>query len=149
VLSKVAGAPDELIASIGMIALGQHSATEMRDLADLATWLDAPHTTPPTAVLERSATTEHTAHYAALVRKSVRWFGHERSLPSDVTLTRVAAGYALLIRLGAVDAPQLHAFISWARLPVILGEALRTKSGSVMHYPTDLPPYRYFEDEAS
>ncbi len=147
VVARVAGAPEEVIPAIGAAAIGQLVNTELRALAPFFRWLREPGDAPvPEAAVECDATDEAKALYGALASDTARWFGAARALPRHATLTRVAAAYGVLHQLGAQQPLQLHAFAVWARLASVLGEALRVQPGSVMAYPADLPPYRYFED---
>lgn len=149
VLAKVAGAPDEVLPAIATVALGQWIAAELHALAPLFAWLGAPLGDPPACAIEAAPTEAQREAHARLTASSERWFGADRALPAAPVLTRVAAGYALLHRLGMHDAARLHAFATWARLPLILAEAACATSGAVMQYPGDLPPYRYVEEESA
>lgn len=150
VLARIAGAPDEVVPAIGVAALGQLVAAELRALTPFFQWLREPGEAPvPEAAQAREVTREARAQYEALARDTARWFGPARALPRHTVLTRVAAGYGVLHQLGAQRPLQLQAFAIWARLTSVLGEALHAQPGAVMTYPADLPPYRYIEDEAS
>lgn len=147
VLARIAGAPDEAVPAVVTVALGQQIAAELRDLAPMFAWLAGERPEPPAvAVLSEASSDPERRAYADLVDASARWFGRARALPAAPALTRVAAAYAVLDRLGVRDPLRLHAFATWARLPVVLAEAAATASGAVLSYPTDLPAYRYCED---
>lgn len=146
VLARIAGAPDEVVPAITVVALGQRIAAELRALAPFFAWLREPGGPPPAPAVLADPTPEQRERHAILATASARWFGPERALPIDPVLTREAAAYALLHCLGVGDPPRLHAFVTWARLPVVLAEAARTASGAIADYPGDLPPYRYVED---
>jgi len=148
VLARIAGAPDEVVPAVVAVALGQHIGAELRALAPMFAWLSGQLDEPSAiAVLGPDADPAERDAYAELVDASARWFGPERALPAAPALTRVAAAYAILDRLGVGDRPRLHAFATWARLPIALAEAACTAPGAVLRYPLDLPPYRYCEDE--
>lgn len=148
VLARVAGAPDEALPAIAAVALGQAVAAECRELAPLFAWLDGPPgAPPPTIAVEPDPTLEQAEALVTLAADSARWFGEARALPPRPTLRRVAAGYALLHRLGIRDPFRRLAFATWARLPTVLAEAACVAPGSVMRYPTKLPDYRYIEDD--
>lgn len=150
ILAKISGAPEELVPAITTVAIGQLVATEHRALAPLFAWLEQPVGMPvPIVAIETSPTSAQREAHAALAMDSARWFGDARALPAEPVLGRVAAAYALLHRLGIRDLPRIHAFVTWARLPVVLAEAACTARGAVMTYPTDLPPYRYVEEEVA
>lgn len=148
VLARISGAPDEVVPAVVTVALGQHIAAELRALAPMFAWLSGQVDEPPAvAVLGPDAAPAERDAWAALVADSVRWFGRERAFPAAPALTRVAAAYAILARLGVGDPARLHAFATWARLPLALAEAACTAPGAVLRYPHDLPAYRYYEDE--
>lgn len=149
VLAKIAGAPDEVVPAVAAVALGQLIGTEHRALAPLFAWLEDPAATPPPSVaIEPSPTPAQEVAHAALAADTARWFGGGGALPGAPVLTRVASGYALLHRLGIRDLPRIHALATWARLPIVLAEAACTAAGAVLEYPSDLPPYRYVEEDA-
>lgn len=150
VLARIAGAPDEVVPGVAAVTLGQHIASELRALAGLFAWLDARcDDAPPPAAVQRDASDAQRILHAELARDTARWFGDDRALPAEPVLTRVAAGYAVLHRLGAQSPAQRQALVILARLPAVLGEASHAQPGAVMTYPADLPPYRYVEDEVT
>ena len=146
VLARVAGAPDEVVPAIAVIALGQRIAAELRAFAPLFQWLREPVGPLPAVAVLAEPTDEQRERQRIVAAASARWFGPERALPDAPVLTREATAYALLHRLGVADPPRLQAFATWARLPVILAEAACMASGAINEYPGDLPPYRYVED---
>ena len=146
VLARVAGGPDEVLAGITAVALGQWIAEELRTLAPLFAWLAEGCGEPPVVALVPSPSAAQREVQAMLAARTARWFGPGRALPADRVLTRVAAGYALLHCLGIHDGLRLHAFVTWARLPAVLAEAACTTPGAVMQYPSNLPAYRYVEE---
>jgi len=85
--------------------------------------------------------------WAEVCASARRWFGERPWFNERIVLRRVPAALALLHELGIRDAPRLQALLTIARLPVVLAEAACTPPGSVMHYPTSTPAYRYVEDE--
>jgi hypothetical protein len=147
VLARVAGAPDEVVPAIVSAALGQHVAQECRTLAPWFRWLDEPSGPVPEVAIEPHPTREQVEAHARLAVDSARWFGADKALPGSPVLRRVAAGHALLRRLGLRESFTLQAWITWARLPVALAEAARTRPGAVSNYATRVPPYRYVEQE--
>ncbi len=151
VLGRVAGAPDEVLAGLVTVALGQHIASEQRSLAPWLAWLDDPNPSfdIPELAIEPSPTPEQVQAHAALAADSLRWFGPSRELPATPVLRRVAAGYALLHRLGLRDPLVVQALVTCARLPVALAEAARTRAGAVLSYATRVPNYRYVEEDES
>lgn len=146
VLARIAGAPDEVVPAIVAVALGQRIAAELRTFAPLFAWLRAPAGAPPAVALVADPSPGQRERHARLVADAARWFGPADGLPPDHVLTREAAAYALLHRLGVADPPRLHALVTWARLPVVLAEAARAPLGGVLDYPANLPAYRYVED---
>jgi hypothetical protein len=146
VLARVAGAPDEVVPAIAVVALGQRIAAEVQALAPLFQWLREPMGPPPAAAVLADPTADQRERQHIVATASARWFGPERALPDGPVLTREATAYALLHRLGVGDPMRLQAFATWARLPVILAEAACTTPGAVHDYPGDLPPYRYVEE---
>lgn len=146
VLARVAGAPDEVLAAITAVALGQRIAAELRALAPLFAWLREPVGPPPACAVLAAPTDAQRERQRIVAAASARWFGAERALPGEPVLTREAAAYALLHRLGVAEPLRLHALVTWARLPVVLAEAGHTAAGAVTEYPGDLPHYRYVED---
>lgn len=146
VLARVAGAPDEVVPAIAVVALGQRIAAELRGLAALFAWLREPAGPPPAPAVLADPTADQRERHRRLAAASARWFGPDRALPVDPVLTREATAYALLHRLGVGDPLRLQAFATWARLPVVLAEAAHAVPGAVTEYASDLPPYRYVED---
>lgn len=146
VLARVAGAPDEVVPAICVVALGQQIVAEVRGLAPLFRWLREPVGPPPAAAVLVDPSDEQRERQRVVAAASSRWFGPDRGLPEDPVLTREATAYALLHRLGVADPLRLQAFATWARLPVVLAEAACTAPGAVHDYPGDLPAYRYVED---
>ncbi len=147
VLARIAGAPDEVVPGIAAVALGQWIAEELRTLAPLFAWLGEEQGEVPGAAIVAEPGAEQIAAHLWLAAATGRWFGAARALPAQVVFTRVAAAYAVLHRLGVRDAGRMHAFATWARLPVVLAEAACTTPGAVMSYPGDLPAYRYVEGD--
>lgn len=146
ILSKVAGAPEEVVPAIAAVALGQRVAAEWRDLNSFFQWLTTRDATVPETVLEPEPTQAQREAWQKLCADTARWFGVERAF-SGAPWKREATAYALLHRLGISDFPRLCALASIARLPVILAEAACTAPGSVMRYPTKMPPYVYVEGD--
>ena len=87
---------------------------------------------------------ESAAAQAELASASVRWFG-DKALPATRVLNRTALAYALLHRLG-FDELGATTLATWARLPVVVAEAMRVGFGDVRGYPARLPDYEYVED---
>lgn len=145
VLARIAGAPAEVVPAVAVAALGQWVAEERTGFVPLFDWLDGTLADPPPNAVNRAPTDEDRALHAELAAATERWFG--TPLPHDPVLTRVAAAYAVLHRLGVSDDLRIQAFATWARLPVILAEACYARPGAVTSYPARLPNYRYREDE--
>jgi hypothetical protein len=146
VLAKVAGSPEESVPAIAAVALGQHVARELADLAEFFAWLPVRSAPVPAGVREPAATPAQREVWRRLCADMSTWFGAEHAFDSEVPLQRVPTAYALLHLLGVRDLPRLLALASVARLPVILAEAACTGSGSVMRYPTKTPRYLYVEE---
>lgn len=144
VLARVAGAPEEAVGGIVATALGQQLRDELALARGVFAWLDGAVELPAAArVTDPSAAAG--ARHAALAARTVTWFS--RPLPDDPVLTRVAAAFALLGRLGVRDPMQLHALALVARVPVIFAEAQATRFGGVREYATHTPPFTYVEEE--
>jgi hypothetical protein len=142
VLARVSGAPAEVVPAVAVAALGQWISEERQRLLPLFAWLDG-QGEPPEAALQETPTEEDRALYAEIVAASARWFA--QPLPASPVLSREAAAYAVLHRLGASDELVLQTLVTWARLPVVMAEACHARPGAVTTYPACLPPYRYVE----
>ncbi len=144
VLARVAGAPDQMVPAIGVIALGQLISHELETCAPLFAWLSTREGAAPPEVLEPEPTEAQQAAWSRLTADATRWFGASHPF-TGAPWRRVPAAYALLHALGLRDAPRLQTLATMARLPVMLAEAACTAPGSVMRYPTGTPGYRYVE----
>jgi hypothetical protein len=145
VLARTAGAPPAVLPGLLATAIGQHTARELAAARPLLDWLDGAEPTPPDWAVLEAPDAAAVADADGLHAASRRWFGEAGALPPRPVLGRVAAGWAVLHRLGVRDEVQLHAFSAWARLPVLLAEAAATPVGAVTAYPARLPDYRYVE----
>ena len=144
VLSRVAGAPPEMVPAIGVVALGQLISHELEACAPLFAWLQARSGSLPNDVLEPEPTTAQQAAWGRVSADATRWFGAGHAF-TGAPWRRVPAAYALLHALGLRDAPRLQALATMARLPVMLAEAACVSPGAVLRYPTKTPAYRYVE----
>jgi hypothetical protein len=147
VLARVAGAPDEVIGAISVVALGQRIHHQLQSFAPMFAWLAARTGPLPTEIQEPRPTDAQRSAWDRLSTDSARWFGAEHRLPVEPVFRREAAAWAILHQLGVRDELRLQALGTVAQLPTIMAEAACTQPGSVMRYPTlSAPPYTYVED---
>lgn len=141
VLARIAGGPDHVLPGVAGLALGQLAAHEIETAGHVGRWLDGSGELPAASIATAPAAV---AAYQDLARDSAAWFAVP--LPPSPALTRVAAAYALLHRLGITDSLRLQAFSAWARLPAVMAEAAYARPGAVRAYPARLPDYQYTEE---
>ncbi|HEY1697730.1 MAG TPA: hypothetical protein VGG39_36470 [Polyangiaceae bacterium] len=79
------------------------------------------------------------------LRAGLAPFLHVPGLTFD--LGRTAAIVAALHACGLRTAEQIECALSWARLPLLLAEALAAKPGSHMQYPVNVPAIVYEEQQ--
>lgn len=131
------------MAGVAGVGLGQQIAMELIEAQRLFAFLEGRGPLPEAVFLAEPDESSQRIH-DDLVRRSGEWFA--TPLPARPVLKRVYAAYALLYRLGITDELRLHAFATWARLPVVLAEANYVRAGAVRGYPARLPAYEYVED---
>lgn len=140
ILSRIAGAPPAATIGIAAIGLGEQVRDERARLATWLAWLDAPTGAPPPAGADQL----DGATRAWLDARLRGWFGDDAGLP-DQPLSRAAAGYLILHRLGVRAPLAVEALAVWARLPTVIAEASHVELGAVRSYPARLPDYQYVD----
>lgn len=141
VLARLCGAPSTSILGIAAVGLAEQVKWLLDDHEDLLAWLLKPTDTFPSTYCS-SDETDHVAVEnlrAALVSVGL----HVPTL--NELPTRNAALLAALHRCGLVARHQLEAVVVWARLPIVMAEAMQEQAGNFKEYPVNLPHYRYQE----
>ncbi|MBP6631702.1 MAG: hypothetical protein KA297_19855 [Kofleriaceae bacterium] len=151
VLARITSASPGATLAIATVALGELVGHELTTLAPWRRWLAEPVGPVPTVALAPAPCADGAALIAWLDGRLCTWFGPGAGLPTstDAPLGRVAAGYAVLHRLGLDGPLELETVAVWARLPIIAAEAARVRAGDVLGYPARLPDYQYVDGEGT
>lgn len=151
-LSRLLAAQPSATIAVAAVGLGELGRVERADLAPWLAWLaDADADARPTAAPPACALAESAAGAVELEWLNAcmaRWFGPAAALPAAPLHPRACA-YAILHHLGLREPLTLELLAAWARLPVVLAEALAARPGDVRSYPARLPDYRYLDDEGA
>jgi hypothetical protein len=140
VLSRLCGGDASAVASTAAIALAEQARALTASLTSWIAWL-----TSPAGELPNEALAVHESDHDAVSRLRV-------ALPEapevlSQRLSRDAAIVACLHAAGLRTPDQIACALVVARLPIAAAEGLSNKVGDFRHYPANLPPVDYVEDE--
>lgn len=142
VLSKLCGAGVKSTLAVATIALAEQARHIVDEHADLLDWLEntaRPFPSRHVAVTQPDRDAVHRLE-RALEGSALVAPGMELSPTLDAAILLV------LHACGLRSAAQLQAILVWARLPLVMSEALAESEANLRRYPINLPRFVYEEE---
>lgn len=139
VLARLCGATTSATISVSAVALAEQARVLLDHHVAWLAWLASPNAELPEPYRATSPTdTASVERLRALIEPTglkVPWL--------DLGPTRDAALLGVLYQSGFTQRERIETLLVVARLPVVLAEAFAEQPANFVHYPTDLPAYRY------
>ena len=140
-LAQICGSPSVGVLQVAAIGLAERARSLAMDAQPALEWLNAPDSTPGSALLAESD-----AERAAVQRLRLALAARNVEIPAlSAHLSRANALVATLWFAGLRTAHLIELALVMASLPCAVAEAHRHGVASFHEYPIELPPFEYRE----